>query len=197
MSDLTEIQRLIRLKRYENPPEDFVERFMDDLRERQRAELLQKSSLELLVERVSTFFEPVSTPQWAMAGGAVALVALMLMASFLTAPQTQVVVQTLPSVEPGIRESPKITTPGAPVTAALARNDNVVGPVAAEARDFGVNGVLIAGPADAPENQTVPDVQLLSKHFENRSYQDADNGWFSIGLPTRDMLLPSTYQQGN
>ena len=47
MSDLTEIQRLIRLKRYENPPEDFVEHFIDNLKERQRAEILQKSSMEL------------------------------------------------------------------------------------------------------------------------------------------------------
>ena len=197
MSDLTEIQRLIRLKRYENPPEDFVERFIDDLKDRQRAELLQKSSLELLFERVATYFEPVSTPQWAMAGGAVALVALMLMASIMVSPEAPMMVQTLPSVEPGIRETPQIKTPSAPVAVALARSDKVVGPVASEATNFGVDGVLIAGPSNVEENQTVPDVQLLSKHFNSGNYQDADNGWFSIGLPTRDMLLPSSYPKDN
>lgn len=194
MSDLTEIQRLIRLKRYESPPEDFVENFIDDLRDRQRAELLKRSSLELLFERVSTFFEPVSTPQWAMAGVAVAAVALMLMASLFTAPEAQVVVQTIPSVEPGILETPRIQTPKDPVPAALARSDKVVGPVADE---FNLNDVLIGGPADAEENQTVLDVQLLSKHFNSGDYSKADDGWFSIGLPTRDMLLPSSYSGGN
>ncbi len=199
MSDLSEIQRLIRLKRYENPPEDFVEHFIEGLKERQRAELLQKSSLELFFERVSTYFEPVSTPQWAMAGGAVALVALMLMASIFTAPQAQVLVQTIPSAEPSIRATPRIQAPASPNRAVtLAQSTDVVGPVASEAVGFGVGAVLIGGSSGAAENQTVPETQLLSRHFNGGDIETVpSSGWFDIGSPTRDMLLPAGYDPSN
>lgn len=199
MSDLTEIQRLIRLKRYENPPEDFVEHFIENLKERQRAEILQKSSMELFFERVSTYFEPVSTPQWAMAGGAVALVALMLMASIVTSPQTQIVVQTIPSAEPTLKATPQIHTPEDPNrVVAMRKSSDVVGPVASEAMNFGVGGVLIGGPVDAPENQTVPETQLLSRHFNSGHLKTApSSGWFDIGSPSRDMLLPAGYESSN
>ena len=51
MSDFEETQRLIRLKRYEQPPEGYFENFLDEFHERQRADLVRKSSRSLFVER--------------------------------------------------------------------------------------------------------------------------------------------------
>jgi hypothetical protein len=75
MSDFEDIQRLLRLKRHERPPEDFVEDFIRQFQHRQRQELLQHSARGLLWERVTTYFEGLFAPKWRWAGAtAVALV---------------------------------------------------------------------------------------------------------------------------
>jgi hypothetical protein len=60
MSDeqFDDIQKLIRLKRFEEPPAGYAaytERFVEEFGRRQRAELLKQSSRALLWERVSTY----------------------------------------------------------------------------------------------------------------------------------------------
>ena len=67
MSDFEDIQRLIRLKRHEQPSEDFVEDFVSRFQQRQRAELLQQSARGLLWERVNTYFEGLFAPKWSWA----------------------------------------------------------------------------------------------------------------------------------
>lgn len=75
MSDFEDIQRLLRLKRYERPSEDFVEDFVSQFQYRQRQELMQHSARGLLWERVTTYFEGLFEPKWRWAGAtAVALV---------------------------------------------------------------------------------------------------------------------------
>lgn len=77
MSDFEDIQRLIRLKRHEQPPPGFVEDFVGQLQHRQRAELLQQSARGLLWERINTYFEGLFAPKWGFAGATVmALVAV-------------------------------------------------------------------------------------------------------------------------
>jgi hypothetical protein len=77
MSDFEDIQRLIRLKRHEQPPPGFVEDFVGQLQHRQRAELLQQSARSLLWERINTYFEGLFAPKWGFAGATVmALVAV-------------------------------------------------------------------------------------------------------------------------
>ncbi|HYF37975.1 MAG TPA: hypothetical protein VD994_21915 [Prosthecobacter sp.] len=73
MTEFQEIQRLIRLKRFETPGEDFVEDFVNQFRERQRSELLRQSARGLLWERVNTYFEHLVAPKWAMAGATAVL----------------------------------------------------------------------------------------------------------------------------
>ena len=67
MSEIDPIQTLIRLKRHEQPPADFVEDFLGTFHQRQRAELLQHSARGLLWERVTTYFEDLMTPKWGWA----------------------------------------------------------------------------------------------------------------------------------
>lgn len=71
--DFDDIQRLIRLKRHESPGEGYTEDFLARFQQRQREELLRKSSLELLIERISTRFEALLSPRWALAGAAAAV----------------------------------------------------------------------------------------------------------------------------
>jgi hypothetical protein len=78
MSDFEDIQRLLRLKRYEKPSEDFVEDFVRQFQHRQRQELLRHSARGLLWERVNTYFEGLFAPKWRWAGAtAVALVTVL------------------------------------------------------------------------------------------------------------------------
>lgn len=70
MSEFHDIQRLIRLKRHELPPEGFVDDFVTALQERQRADMLQNSARGLLWERVTTYFADLLNPRWALAGAA-------------------------------------------------------------------------------------------------------------------------------
>lgn len=65
------------LKRYERPPEGFTEDFLAEFHHRQRRELLQKSSVSLMWERLMTYFEGWSAPNWGLAGAA----AMMLVAA--------------------------------------------------------------------------------------------------------------------
>jgi hypothetical protein len=75
------VAKLIRLKRYETPGADYFERFLDDFRERQRAEALRLSVGTLAVERFVTWWESVPMAgRWASAS---ALCAMPLAAGFL------------------------------------------------------------------------------------------------------------------
>jgi hypothetical protein len=77
MSDFEEIQKLIRLKRHEGPPEGFVDDFITSFHQRQRSEMLQRSARSLLWERVTTYFSDMFNPKWAWASASVAAVALI------------------------------------------------------------------------------------------------------------------------
>ncbi len=76
MSDFDNLQRIIRLKRYETPGEDFVEDFVTRFQQRQRAELLRQSARGLLCERLTTFWENFVSPKWT-AAAATACVAVV------------------------------------------------------------------------------------------------------------------------
>lgn len=76
MSEFDDIQRLIRLKRHELPPEDFVDDFVASFQQRQRAELLNRSARGLLWERVTTYFDGLMTPKYGWATAGLVVVAL-------------------------------------------------------------------------------------------------------------------------
>ncbi len=73
MSEFEDIQRLIRLKRFEQPGEGFTEDFLRDFHQRQRADMLQQSSLELMWERTTTWWNNLLVPKWGMVGAAAAV----------------------------------------------------------------------------------------------------------------------------
>jgi hypothetical protein len=72
-----DVQRLLRLKRYEQPGDDYFERFLDEFSQRQRAELLRRSSRSLLMDRLSTIWWEYGMGRWATATAGTACVALV------------------------------------------------------------------------------------------------------------------------
>ncbi|MCB1098965.1 MAG: hypothetical protein KDN22_25560 [Verrucomicrobiae bacterium] len=65
-----DIEKLIRLKRYEQPQEGYFDDFLKEFQDRQRSELLQQSARGLLFERLGTYFSGFSKRQWVYAGSA-------------------------------------------------------------------------------------------------------------------------------
>ncbi len=76
MNDSDEIQRLLRLKRYESPGEEYFQKFLEEFKDRQRAELLHRSARGLLFERFSMWFSEYNGSRWLIPAGAAALVSV-------------------------------------------------------------------------------------------------------------------------
>lgn len=65
----SEIQKLLRLKRYEQPRDGYFEEFLTEFQSRQRSELLQRSARSLLMERVGTYFSGIGRQRWFYGAG--------------------------------------------------------------------------------------------------------------------------------
>jgi hypothetical protein len=89
-----DISKIISLKRYETPPEGFIDDLLVKLHERQRAELLHQSALDLAWERLVTYVQHWSTPQWALAS-ATALMMMMAVAVAARSGQSSMVNRTV------------------------------------------------------------------------------------------------------
>jgi hypothetical protein len=63
-----DVQKLLRLKRYEHPTPDYFERFIDAFQERQRTEVLRRPALSLLWERMMDAIPDFQVPRLAYAG---------------------------------------------------------------------------------------------------------------------------------
>jgi len=69
MTPEEKVQKLIALKRYEKPREGYFEDFLSEFQQRQREELLQRSSLSLFRERMGTTFKEFGLSKWLLGGG--------------------------------------------------------------------------------------------------------------------------------
>lgn len=78
-SQPSEIQKLLRLKRHEQPPEGYYEDFLLEFQHRQRAEMLRRSSFSLWTEKVANWFYGLGGSKWVW-GGATAYAAVMIFA---------------------------------------------------------------------------------------------------------------------
>ncbi len=71
-----DIHKLLRLKRYEMPSQDYFERFLEEFHRRQRSELISRPAWQVLFDRVLNAFPDFRVPRLAYAG--VAVVAVLL-----------------------------------------------------------------------------------------------------------------------
>ncbi|MDF1741392.1 MAG: hypothetical protein P1U86_19685 [Verrucomicrobiales bacterium] len=82
MKDHEDVQRLIRLKKYETPGEEYFQNFSESFKERQRSEMLRRSSTEIFVERVQVWFEETHGAKWLVPAGAAAAIAAGMLINF-------------------------------------------------------------------------------------------------------------------
>ena len=92
--------KLLRLKRYEQPPEGYFDDFMRELHRRQRADLVRRPTREVLWERLLSFAPTFHVPRLAYA----AIVALAVSASVLILSQR-------PDAAPALATTQTVTIP--------------------------------------------------------------------------------------
>ena len=73
MPDQSEIQKLLKLKRYEQPPQEYYDQFLRDFQRRQRADLIRTPLWEIALHRVQAFFSEPFISQLAYAGATAAV----------------------------------------------------------------------------------------------------------------------------
>ena len=70
--DETQLQALLRLKRYETPPPGYFDNLLDRVHRRQREEMLRRPAWQIALERIRAFFAPLHM-EWRHAGSMAAL----------------------------------------------------------------------------------------------------------------------------
>jgi hypothetical protein len=87
--DEREIQRLLRLKRYEQPPPEYFDDFLREFQRRQRAEILREPLWKIALDRVGGFFTDHSRyrPVFGAAAFAAVAVAGWISSPYFAAPR--------------------------------------------------------------------------------------------------------------
>lgn len=120
--DNDNISKLLRLKRYEQPPAEYFENFLTEFQLRQRAEVIHRPFFQIAWDRLCHLLAPPNFPRLAMAGSfAVAVIAT---ASVLTWSDTETeapLVQKIPQVSSKSSPSVQYVLPAEVVTYASAR----------------------------------------------------------------------------
>ena len=120
--DNDQISKLLRLKLYERPPEDYFENFLAEFQLRQRAEVIRRPFFRIAWDRLCHLLAPPNIPRLAMAGSfAVAVIAT---GSVLTWSDTETeapLAQNIPQVSSKSSSSVQYVLPAEVVTYASAR----------------------------------------------------------------------------
>ena len=126
-----QLTALLRLKRYEQPPEGYFDGLLRDIHRRQRSELLRRPLWKIAAERVQTFFSEHSMGHLSYAGAMAAVLVVGVAAIGLMTPggntgheQTgsiAAVAKPAPVAEEKIlslasTNAPKLATPAFPAT---------------------------------------------------------------------------------
>jgi len=120
--DNDNISKLLRLKRYEQPPAEYFENFLTEFQLRQRAEVIHRPFFQIAWDRLCHLLAPPNFPRLAMAGSfAVAVIAT---GSVLTWSDTETeapLAQKIPQVSSKSSPSVQYVLPAEVVTYASAR----------------------------------------------------------------------------
>lgn len=96
MNDTDDIQKLIRLKRYERPEDGYFEEFISEFQRRQRSELLQRSAHGIFCERLATYVSSFGKQPWFIGAGAGAAAALAVMFVYMDRDEDSAMVEIVP-----------------------------------------------------------------------------------------------------
>ncbi len=76
MSEFQDIEKLIRLKRYEQPPEGYYGQFLEEFHQRQRSAVLRQNASDRLFERAAGWFTDFGNSHWLYAAAGAYLVVM-------------------------------------------------------------------------------------------------------------------------
>ncbi|MDF1815495.1 MAG: hypothetical protein P1V20_25070 [Verrucomicrobiales bacterium] len=74
MSEDDKLQKLLRLKNYETPGEEYFDNFLSDMKQRQRLDAMKLSPASLMKERVVEWYNDMGSAKWAVPAGSFAAV---------------------------------------------------------------------------------------------------------------------------
>jgi len=86
--DEKQLQALLRLKRYEQPPPGYFDNLLHRVHQRQREEMLRRPAWHIALERVRAFFSPMRI-DWSHAGAMAGLLAVGILAIQIALPNRQ------------------------------------------------------------------------------------------------------------
>lgn len=109
--NFSDLQKLLRLKRYETPPPEYFENFLQDFQARQRKEIVKLPLWRIVWDRMSASLAPVELPQLGYAAAcAVALFAAVVTSNqILKSPAPEARIASAPV----IKAQPVATNPAA------------------------------------------------------------------------------------
>lgn len=120
--DNDNISKLLRLKRYEQPPEDYFENFLAEFQLRQRAEVIHRPFFRIAWDRLCHLLAPPNIPRLAMAGSfAVAVIATGSVLTWSDSETEAPLAQNIPQVSSKSSSSVQYVLPAEVVTYASAR----------------------------------------------------------------------------
>ncbi len=112
---MTDLQKLLRLKRYEQPPPDYFARFLEEFHERQRTEIIRQPLWRIAWERLVSAIPDFHVPRMAYATvvAAALVVSTVIVVNQDSSPATGPLVAQAPVVEPtafALNSSPSSVT---------------------------------------------------------------------------------------
>lgn len=120
--DNEHISKLLRLKRYEQPPEDYFENFLAEFQLRQRAEVIHRPFFRIAWDRLCHLLAPPNIPRLAMAGSfAVAVISTGSVLTWSDSETEAPLAQNIPQVSSKSSSSVQYVLPAEVVTYASAR----------------------------------------------------------------------------
>ncbi|MEO6784964.1 MAG: hypothetical protein ABI318_02420 [Chthoniobacteraceae bacterium] len=81
-----QLQALLRLKRYEQPPAGYFNELLESVHRRQREELLRRPAWQIAIDRIRAFFAPLHL-EWRHAGSMAALLVAGIFAIRIAIPE--------------------------------------------------------------------------------------------------------------
>ncbi len=106
MAEHDDISKLLRLKRYEQPPPVYFDTFVREFHRRQRTEMMRRSFFENLWDRVAAIAPNFHVPQYAYA--TIAVVALSVSALIMTQ-QADEPAMVASAAQPGLSAAPALS----------------------------------------------------------------------------------------